>query len=377
MSGPWGTLEQIAGAALVTLVLLDVFVTVLYARVHSGYLSQHFARLVWHVFDGVSSLFKRYRPMILAFSGPVIVVSVLAMWALLLIVGSGMIYHPELGRAVQASHGATPAGFIAAMYAAGYVTVGAAGDITPRTPVFRLLFVAEWAVGMSLLSMTISYLMQIYTALLRRNELGLKLHLLTGSSGDAAELVARIAPCGRFEIAYNHLLEAAAEMTSVKEGHQFYPVLFYFRFREPYYSVSRTALVALDSVTLMRAAFRNDEAGWIKNSGALCQFSDAATLMVKILEDTFLHGAPGPMPDVGPQTSERWRARYEAAAEKFRGAGIHTVDDQAGGDCYVELRSKWDPLITTLAPNMAYTMEEIDPVGSNPPRRRAPSAAAD
>jgi len=377
MRGPWGTVEQIAGVALVTLVLLDVFVTVLYARIHSGFLSQRLARLVWHVFDGVSSLFKKHRPVILAFSGPVIVVFVLAVWALALIVGSAMIYHPELGRAVQSSHGGTPTGFIAAMYTAGYGTVGAAGDITPRTPAFRILFLTGWVVGMSLLSLTISYLMQIYTALLRRNELGLKLHLLTGLSGDAAELVARIAPWGRLETAYNHLLESAAEITSVKEGHHFYPVLFYFRFREPYYSVSRTALVALDSVTLIRSAFRDDEAGWFKNSGALCQFADAAKLLVKILEDTFLHGAPGPIPVVDPHTRDRWRARYEAAAEKFRGAGIHTVDDGAGGDSYIELRSKWDPLITTLAPNMAYSMDEIDPVGSNPPRRRAPSAAAD
>src|SRR5439155_5593256 len=176
----------------------------------------------------VGSVFEKYRLVILAFSGPVIVVFVLAVWAFALVVGSGMIYHPELGRAVQASHGATPTGFISGMYAAGYVTVGAAGDITPRTPAFRILFIAEWVVGMSLLSLTISYLMQIYTALLRRNELGLKLHLLTGLTGDAAELVARIAPAGRLEIAYDHLLESAAEITSVKEGHHFYPVLFYF-----------------------------------------------------------------------------------------------------------------------------------------------------
>ncbi len=37
-------------------------------------------------------------------------------------------------------------------------------------------------------------------------------------------------------------------MTGVKESHHFYPVLFYFRFREPFYSVSRSARLALDTV---------------------------------------------------------------------------------------------------------------------------------
>jgi hypothetical protein len=39
-----------------------------------------------------------------------------------------------------------------------------------------------------------------------------------------------------------------------KETHHFYPVLFYFRFREPYYSVSRFALVSPDTVTLIKSA---------------------------------------------------------------------------------------------------------------------------
>lgn len=36
---------------------------------------------------------------------------------------------------------------------------------------------------------------------------------------------------------YNDLAQVAVDLSEVKESHHFYPVLFYFRFQEPYYSV--------------------------------------------------------------------------------------------------------------------------------------------
>lgn len=90
--------------------------------------------------------------------------------------------------------------------------------------------------------------------------------------------------------------------------------------------------------------------------------------LVTTLEGTFL---PGGVPDLqGPpdeQTLDRWRRRYFAALRRLRQAGIQTVaDEQAGAEVYASLRAWWDLYITTLAPLMAYSMEEIDPVGSAP-----------
>ena len=83
----------------------------------------------------------------------------------------------------------------------------------------------------------------------------MNIHLLSGCTGDAAELLARLGPQGQFSGGYTNLSELGVEMTQAKEAHHFYPVLFYFRFSDPYHSVSRSTLVALDTVSLTLPPF--------------------------------------------------------------------------------------------------------------------------
>src|SRR5207249_11113444 len=64
----------------------------------------------------------------------------------------------------------------------------------------------------------------------------------------------------------------------------FYPILFYFRFPEPYYSVSRAWLVALDAVSLIRSALPK-QADWLKQSGAVTQLSAATLLLLSTLSN--------------------------------------------------------------------------------------------
>jgi hypothetical protein len=64
--------EQVFGAFLMLAVLLDVFLTVLYARVGTGILSHKLARLTWQLFRLLPA--GRYRPTVLSFCGPAILV---------------------------------------------------------------------------------------------------------------------------------------------------------------------------------------------------------------------------------------------------------------------------------------------------------------
>jgi hypothetical protein len=66
---------------------------------------------------------------------------------------------------------------------------------------------------------------------------------------------------------------------------------------------------------------------------------------------------------------ERWRRRYIAGVERLKKAGIRTTsDERAGTETYIQLRARWHEHIARLAAPMAYKMEEIDPVGTNPER---------
>jgi len=60
-------------------------------------------------------------------------------------------------------------------------------------------------------------------------------------------------------------------MTQAKEAHHFYPVLFYFRFSDPYHSVSHSTLVALDTVSLIKSALDDQKYSWLKEAGAVAQ----------------------------------------------------------------------------------------------------------
>lgn len=69
------------------------------------------------------------------------------------------------------------------------LSVVGAGEFAPRTTGYRLRYLSNSLVWMSILSLTLTYLMQVYSALRERNVLGLKLHLASGETGDAARPV--------------------------------------------------------------------------------------------------------------------------------------------------------------------------------------------
>ena len=363
-----GWLEQVIGALLMLIILIDVFLTVLYARMGTEIIAGRAARLTWWAFRGLGDRAGRRRAAILSFCGPTILVLVVLVWALGLTIGSALIIQPELGSSVLASSGATPTDFVTAMYAGGSsISVVGASDFTPHSSATRLLFLFNSLVGMSVMSLTLTYLMQVYTALQRRNALSLQVDLLSAQSGDEAELVARLGPQGQFTGGYTNIAELATQMTDIKESHHLYPVLFYFRFPDPVHSVSRMALVALDAVTLIESALDDREHRWLKQSASAAHLWEVTLVLVMTLERNFITGAPAkPHAEPAPSRLE-WRERFAAALRRLRRAGITVAaDEEAGARTYATLRVRWDSHIKALAPAMGYSETDVDPAGSGP-----------
>src|SRR3954451_21242256 len=96
-------LEPAAGGLLVSLALLDLFLTVLYARAGAGFISDRVARSIWAVCHSVSKGFGRRRTTVLSLSGSFIVVALITSWAAILTVGSALILHQYLGTSVRSS----------------------------------------------------------------------------------------------------------------------------------------------------------------------------------------------------------------------------------------------------------------------------------
>lgn len=353
-------LEPLAGGIVLAIILLDVFLTVLYARAGTGLLAPRLARGVWRLFRGLSG---GRHARILTYCGPAQLVALVLMWGVLLTLGAGLVIHPALGTGVKSGSGATETDFITALLVGGSsMSIVGASDYGPASPGYKLLFLFNSMVGMSVTSLTLTYLMQVYTALRSRNALGLMVQTQSGETGDAAELIARWGPEGRFDGGYNNLSTLASQVAAIKETHHFYPVLFYFRFEEPFYAASRILVVTLDAAALIRTALDPRELGWLQKSAGLAELERCSALLLRTLEQNFpVH--PGPSAG-SPQSRERGRLRYERALLRLREADIPTREDPEGGARgYGELRAKWEPGIEAVAPALGYRMEEVDRAG--------------
>ncbi len=74
---------------------------------------------------------------------------------------------------------------------------------------------------MSVMSLGLTYIMQIYSALQKRNAFGLGMHLMSRGTGDAAILIQGLGPRGQFSAGLNSLASAAESMVNIREAHDF------------------------------------------------------------------------------------------------------------------------------------------------------------
>lgn len=364
----WRWLEAILGAILIAVTLGDVFLTVLYARTHMGLISDGVARLTWHTFEALGSGLGRRKGRFLSFMGPAVVLLMVIAWLLALTLGSALIIHPNLGTAFKALHTETPTDFITALFVGSHsFVIVSENNFSPETSFGRLYFTFTATAGLIVTTLALTYILHVYTGLQARDSLGLELHLLTGETDDAAELLAGLGTHGHLHSSYAELGDVAAQLVSTDEAYHHYPVLFFFRFEEPYYSVSSITLVALDTVALVKSGLDDEEYRWLKESAAVTQLRGAAQRLLITLMAAFLHGPPEEPDAVDPAVAERWRARYYAALRRLQEADIKTIaDEEEGAAAYVAMRARWDYLIAYLAPQLGFTMQEIDPQGSHP-----------
>ena len=362
-------LLPLLGAALVIAILADVFLTVLYARVGSSIFSNRLAKLIWRAFRKVADVWPRKHATILSFCGPVSVVALLATWSFGLTLAIALIIYPRLGTSIHlVGAGSTPTDFFTALLAAATsLSIAAGSDFVPQTPLFKIFWTFTSILGMSMITLSLTYLMQLYTALQLRNVSTLRVHLATAETGDAAELIAGLGPEGDFADATGRIADMAADVVNIKESHHFYSVLMYFRFREPYYSATRTLLVLLDTFCLIKSALADHRYARLKESTAVCELWHAPMRLMTSMSCALLNKLTLDEEPIDDATRDRWRRRYLAAVRRLQEAGIETnSDDDAGAEIYINLRERWDRYVRQYSEHVGFGMDELDPIGTNP-----------
>lgn len=362
-------LLQGCGVAVMAIVLADVFLTVLYARVGVSVYSNQAGRLTWRAWRWAAMRApRRRRGVILSFCGPVLMIALIFTWAVGLAIGAALVFYPKMGTAIQVGGGEkTPTDFITALFVAtNSLSVLSSGNYAPKTAVFKLIFMFNSLVGACMISLTLTYLMQVYNALQRRSTAALNAYISANETGDGAELVTGLGPAGDFREAPTRMAVMASELAAVKESHHFYSLLLYFRFPEPESSPSRLVTILLDATSLIRSALDQEHYATFVRSGAVTELSQAATRLLAGLDDALLRdGAPDEMRDVAPEQLAAWRRRFDAAIRLFREAGIATApDEDAGFKNYAVMRAKWQPRIDGYRDFAGFEAEDVDPIGA-------------
>lgn len=357
-------IEQLAGAVIVVAIAADLFITVLYARIGSrvgtrfgmGF-SRFVARLVWAAARVVASKAGRLRSLVLSGAAPLTLLLMLTLWAALLTIGAAMIVQPELGTSLRRSTGPTPTDFVSALYAAGSsLSMVSNSDFIPQTSALRALFLLNALIGASALTLTVTYLMEIYRALQTRNSLGLKLRGMSGGSSNAADLIARWGPMGRFDSCYSSMAEVAGELAEVHEAHHLYPLLFYFRFDTEYPNPALYLPALLEATTLIHCALDKDQYRWLQRSAVVSQLWHGPLDLLSMLERVFVPKRfDARPPDLDRSQLE---ARLRQAVDVLSSGGLATIADVALAEArYRELVGSWYGKAHRVATYLAHQPE--------------------
>ena len=212
------------GIALIAIALRDIF-DVLFHPVGRGIIARR-------VVLGVSGAARRLpggSGTLRLLAGPIGYGAVVATWAALMALGWALIFMPQLPDGFTFGPGLDPAehaGFLDALYISlvNLTSLGY-GDISPASPLLKLLGPVETIFGLGLLTASISWLISIYGAISRRDSLAHEVHLVKEAEERLGEKLADADP----ELLESLLASFAEQLIRVRRDVIHFPITHYFR----------------------------------------------------------------------------------------------------------------------------------------------------
>jgi hypothetical protein len=197
---------------------------------------------------------KKVREQIYSVYGPLSLLLLLLVWALLLISGFALFYfslHSPFGDALLQRTASGWAQFGTDLYVSGTTlfTLGL-GDVVPHSRVARAFIILESGVGLGFVALVIGYLPVLYQAFSRREVSVALLDSRAGSPPNAAELLRRHAFEGGQEALTALLAEWERWAAEILESHISYPILCFYRSQHDSQSWLSALVSILDTCAL-------------------------------------------------------------------------------------------------------------------------------
>jgi hypothetical protein len=351
------------GIFILLVVTNDIHRSILHSRGRNGPLSDRLCRLIWLAARKVSSrLSRQRRHRLLNQIGPLLMPILIVVFFIMVLVGFALIYVPRMPAEFFIEGPAPRSPWFASIYFSGITmtTVGY-GDVSPLSPEMRMVALLESASGFGFISLSITYLIAVYSALQQRSAAALSFYHHGGGAADAAELIVHHFVAGRFYGLEATLGTAARDLHVILELHIEHPIIHYFHPPQVYKGLPRILFMSLEICTLIRSCLDKEEYAEIYNHPeVLALDSSARHVMTEFIELLGLE-KKGPLRmETHFEESRRWRARFEEAIGELEEAGIKTRPDKQGGwETYSARRGDWEAPLFHFAAYLGFDWDEV------------------
>lgn len=232
-------LQAVLGVLLIVLVFVDLMQTTLMVSGH-GFLSGRLSAGAWRTLLTIHRRRPSHR--LLRLGGPLMILLFYVMWFLLLWAGWSLVFASGDGNVVQ-SPTKQPADLSDLLYFTGFtiITLGV-GDYVPHGSLWQILTVAASASGFFLVTMVITYVLPVVSAVVQQRQLASSINGLGGTT----QWLLECAWSGRAYSGLNlQLVLLTQQVQLIEKQHLAYPVLHYFHSASRA-SSSAPAVAALD-----------------------------------------------------------------------------------------------------------------------------------
>jgi hypothetical protein len=335
-------LAVIVGIVLILAILQDGFESIILPRRVSRRFrpSRQFYTSTWLLWSWGARKMRagNRREFYLGYFGPLSLIILLILWALLLILGFSML---QWGMGTLLNAPEKQATFGTYLYFSGvtFATLGF-GDVVPLAWLGRLVAVLEAGTGFGFLALIIGYVPVIYQAFSRREIRISLLDARAGSPSSASELLRRQYRDQHIEDLIQLLQGWEQWCAEVLESHLSYPVLTYYRSQHERQSWLAALTTILDTCALLITGFEN-----ISLSSARFTFAIARHAAVDLAQ---IYGAP-------PLDSAHNRlppADFARLSDTLAQVGLHLRHPEDAETRLAEIRLIYEPFVAALADHL-------------------------
>lgn len=353
----------VLGLSVLSLVVYDVYATILHARARSGPIGETLNRSVWRLARAIAfRLSRTRRHRLLNIIGPLLQPLLIIIFIILLALGFALIYYPRMPANFTVHAEAASSPFMAALYFSGttLTTVGY-GDIAPHTAGMRLTALFESASGFALISLAITYLITVYSALERKRAVAISFYHQAEEGANVAAFIVHHFVAGRFYSLDVTLRIATRDLQELLESHVEHPVIHYFHPVEVYKSLPRVLFLSLETCAVIRSCLDNEEYAETCNHPDVRNLEASSRHVLReLLSSLELERRAARRKETQFEESRRWKHRFIQTMRLLKEANIKTRPDTAAAwEFYRARREEWEAQLHRFSNHLGYDWDEI------------------